>query len=132
RRTARRGGGARHRPEQRRRGRCRRNGPPRRRQRHPTASGAAPAGAVALARALSALGDGAQVGDAARLAGLAGAALEAAMGALVSAEVVEAGGPVRFTHPILRSAIYGELSPAERERMHRAAATILRERGAPP
>jgi DNA-binding CsgD family transcriptional regulator len=31
----------------------------------------------------------------------------------------------------LRSAIYGELSPAEHERLHRAGATILRERGAP-
>ena len=87
--------------------------------------------AAALARALSALGDGAQMGDAARLAGLAGADLEAAMGALVSAGVVESGGTVRFTHPILRAAIYGDLSPAERERLHHAAATILRERGAP-
>jgi DNA-binding CsgD family transcriptional regulator len=88
--------------------------------------------AATLARALSVLGDGAQVGDAGRLAGLVGAELEPAMAALVSAEVVESGGPVRFTHPILRSAIYGELSPAERERLHHAAATILRERGAPP
>ena len=87
--------------------------------------------ASALARALSALGDGAQVGDAARLAGLAAADLEAAMGALVSAGVVEPGGSVRFTHPILRAAIYGDLSPVERERLHHTAVTILRERGAP-
>ena len=53
------------------------------------------------------------------------------MGALVSAGVVESGGTVRFTHPILRAAIYADLSPAERERLHRAAATILRDRGAP-
>ena len=88
--------------------------------------------AAALARALSVLGDGAQIGDAARLAGLAGADLEEAMAALVSAGVVESGGAVRFTHPILRSAIYGELSPAERERLHHAAARILREREASP
>jgi DNA-binding CsgD family transcriptional regulator len=87
--------------------------------------------AAGLARALSALGDGAQVGDAARLAGLAGADLEAAMLALVSAGVAEPGGTVRFTHPILRAAIYGDLSPAERERLHHGAAAILRERGAP-
>jgi DNA-binding CsgD family transcriptional regulator/tetratricopeptide (TPR) repeat protein len=87
--------------------------------------------AAGLARALSALGDGAQVGDAARLAGLAGPDLEAAMGALVSAGIVESGGTVRFTHPILRAAIYGDLSPAERERLHHAGAAILRERGAP-
>ncbi len=87
--------------------------------------------AAALARALSALGDGAQLGDAARLAGLADADVEAAMAALVAAGVVESGAAVRFTHPILRTAIYGDLSPAERERLHHAAATILRERGAP-
>jgi DNA-binding CsgD family transcriptional regulator len=87
--------------------------------------------AAGLARALSALGDGAQVGDAARLAGLAASDMEAAMAALVSAGVVESGGTVRFTHPILRAAIYGELSPAERERLHHAAAALLRERGAP-
>jgi DNA-binding CsgD family transcriptional regulator len=88
--------------------------------------------ASTLARALSALDDGAQVGDAARLVGIAGADLEAAMSALVYAGVVESGGTVRFTHPILRTAIYGDLSPAERERLHRRATTILRERGAPP
>src|SRR5207244_7769932 len=39
--------------------------------------------------------------------------------------------PICFTHPILRAAIYGDLSPAERERLHRGAARILRERAAP-
>jgi DNA-binding CsgD family transcriptional regulator len=87
--------------------------------------------AALLARALSVLGDGAQVGDAARLAALAGDDLEAAMSALVLAGVVESGGRVRFAHPILRAAIYDDLSPAERERLHRAAAAILHERGAP-
>ena len=90
-----------------------------------------PRNVAALARALGALGDGAQIGDGARLSGLADADVEAATGALVSAGVVEAGGTVRFTHPILRTAIYGDLSPAERERLHRAAAEVLRERGAP-
>jgi len=87
--------------------------------------------AASLARALSVLGDGAQVGDAARLSGVDGPDLEAGMAALVSAGVVEAGGAVRFTHPILRTTIYGDLSAAEGERLHRAAATILRARGAP-
>ena len=84
-----------------------------------------------LARALSALGDGAQVGDAARLAGLAAPDLEASMGALVAAGVVEPGGTVAFTHPILRAAIHANLSPAEHERLHCAASKILKERGAP-
>jgi DNA-binding CsgD family transcriptional regulator/tetratricopeptide (TPR) repeat protein len=87
--------------------------------------------AATLARAVSVLGDDAQVGDAARLAGLTGADVEAEMAALVSAGVVEPGGGVRFVHPLLRAAIYGDLSPAERERLHHAAAASLRERGAP-
>jgi DNA-binding CsgD family transcriptional regulator len=88
--------------------------------------------AASLARALSVLGDGAQVGDAARLAGLTEAELEASSAALVSAGIMESGGSVAFRHPILRTAIYDDLSRAERERLHRAAAALLRERGAPP
>ena len=88
-----------------------------------------PAPATALARALSVLGDGAQVGDASQLAGLDGAELEAAMEALVLAGVVDSGATVRFIHPILRTAIHDDLSPAERERLHHAAAAILQERG---
>ena len=84
-----------------------------------------------LARALSVLGDRAQVGDAASLAGLAGAEPEQAMASLVSAGVIESGGTVLFTHPILRAAIYGDLSAAERERLHCAASKALSARGAP-
>jgi DNA-binding CsgD family transcriptional regulator len=71
------------------------------------------------------------MGDAGRLAELDDADLDAAMAALVSAGVVEPGGTVRFTHPILRTAIYGDLSPAERERLHHSAAATLRQRDAP-
>ncbi|MFL5860568.1 MAG: ATP-binding protein [Solirubrobacteraceae bacterium] len=86
--------------------------------------------AAALARALSVLGECTQVGDAGRLAGLADSDVEVALAALISAGVVQSGTAARFSHPILRSAIYGDLSPAERERMHRATARILRDRGA--
>ena len=88
-------------------------------------------GAGALSRALSTLGDGAQAGDAARLAGLSQLEVEAGMASLVSAGVIEPGGSVRFVHPILRAAIYEDLSGAERERLHCAASKILEERGAP-
>ena len=84
-----------------------------------------------LGRALSVLGDGAQVGDAARLAQIAVSDLEPAMASLVSAGVIESGGVVRFTHPILRTAIYGDLTAAERERLHCSASKILQQRGAP-
>ena len=78
------------------------------------------------------LGDGALVTDAVRLSGLDGADMEAAMTALVAAGVIQPGGEVRFAHPILRSAIYGDLSPVERERLHGSASMILSARGAPP
>ena len=84
-----------------------------------------------LGRALSVLGDGAQVGDAARLAEIDAADLEPAMASLVSAGVIDPGGTVRFAHPILRTAIYGDLSAAERERLHCSASKILKQRGAP-
>jgi len=86
--------------------------------------------AGALARALSTLGDGAHVGDAMRLAGLSQTEVERAMAALVSAGIIESGGTVRFVHPILRAAIYEDLSPAERERLHCEASKVLQERGA--
>jgi hypothetical protein len=84
-----------------------------------------------LARALSALGDGAQIGDAAQLAGLEGAQLESSIAALLAAGIVDSGTPIRFSHPILRAAIYHDLSPAERERLHQGAVTVLRARDAP-
>jgi predicted ATPase len=90
-----------------------------------------PAPASELARTLSVLGDGAQVSDAGRLSGLAATEVEGAMTSLIAAGVIQSGGTIRFTHPILRSAIYGDLSPAERERLHCSASKILEERGAP-
>jgi DNA-binding CsgD family transcriptional regulator/tetratricopeptide (TPR) repeat protein len=90
-----------------------------------------PTEAAVLARTFSVLGDGAQVTDAARLSGLDAADLEGAMTALIAAGVIQSGGAVRFAHPILRAAIYGDLSPAERERLHCSASKILSSRGAP-
>jgi DNA-binding CsgD family transcriptional regulator/tetratricopeptide (TPR) repeat protein len=90
-----------------------------------------PSPTAALARALSVLGDGAQTSDAARLAGLSPEELEPAIPSLVAAGVLDSGTPVRFVHPILRTAIYEDLSPAERERLHCSASKILERRGAP-
>ena len=87
--------------------------------------------ASTLARALSVLGEGAQVRDAGQLAGLAGTDFDQAMEGLIAAGVVEPGGAVRFTHPIVRRAIYDDISPAERERLHHSAWCILSERQAP-
>ena len=82
--------------------------------------------ATALARALSVLGDGAQVGDAGQLAGLAGAELEAAMAALVSAGVVDSSGDGSFHPPDPADGDPRRPFACRAERLHRAAAAILR------
>ena len=46
---------------------------------------------------------------------------------LESAGILELARPLRFVHPLIRSGIYAELSPAERGRGHRRAAHILAE-----
>jgi len=53
-----------------------------------------------------------------------------ALEALTDAGVLAAGLPLRFTHPILRTALYEDLSPAARERAHRRAARLLATSGA--
>ena len=107
RRAARGGGGSRPRAHRGRRGRSRRDRPARRRQR-----GAAPAGATGARRPPRSPARSVCSATARRLATPPGwpdspaPTCEAAMAALVSAGVVESGGTVRFTHPILRTAIY--------------------------
>jgi DNA-binding CsgD family transcriptional regulator len=54
----------------------------------------------------------------------------AATDELEHADVLRAGDPLGFTHPLLRAAIYGQLPFGERARMHRRAALLLREFGA--
>jgi DNA-binding NarL/FixJ family response regulator len=89
-------------------------------------------GATSLARAIAVLGDGTPLRRAAALAsvepGLAGEAADA----LAAAEILRAGEPLGFVHPIVRSAIYAELPRAERARMHTAAAQALRHEDAAP
>ncbi len=43
--------------------------------------------------------------------------------------LVERELPLRFSHPIVRSALYDRLAPAARERGHMLAASVLHERG---
>ncbi len=45
--------------------------------------------------------------------------------------LVERELPLRFSHPIIRSALYDRLAPAARERGHMLAAMVLHERGLP-
>jgi DNA-binding CsgD family transcriptional regulator len=79
-----------------------------------------------LARALAILEQG-ELHQAARLAGLEPAEAGEAVELLVDAGILEPGRPLTFTHPIVLSGLYSELSGAERARHHREAALLLEE-----
>lgn len=87
--------------------------------------GRLPPAAAALARAVAVLGGGAQLQRARQLAGLAeGDAVEAAE-SLAAATIFRRGLPLEFAHPIVRQAIYGEMSPPARTHAHARAAELL-------
>ena len=78
------------------------------------------------------LGDGCELRHAAAIAGVEmGAAARLAEG-LVRAEVLAAGDPPRFVHPVIRAALEASLGGGERDRAHRCAARLLHADGAPP
>ena len=85
-----------------------------------------------LARALAVLGDRTDLATAALLAGLSHEESAALGDALARIDIIQAGRPVSFTHPLVRNAIYQELEPAQRSAMHRSAAKLLAEAGAEP
>ncbi|HEY7077696.1 MAG TPA: AAA family ATPase [Solirubrobacteraceae bacterium] len=87
--------------------------------------------ARALAGAVAVFEDDAPLRLAAALVGLGPVAALEAADALERADVLRAGDPLGFTHPLLRAAIYGRLAFGERARMHRRAARLLGESGAP-
>lgn len=83
----------------------------------------APAAAVAVAAAV--LGHDADPARVAVLAAADSVAVDAALSALASIQLLERDVPVRFTHPILRAAVYHDIPPLERSRLHSAAAEML-------
>ncbi len=58
-------------------------------------------------------------------------AAAAAVDELAEIGLVEGELPLRFAHPIVRSALYEQVAPAAREHGHRLAADLLHGRGAP-
>ena len=85
------------------------------------------ASARSLAQAVAVLGDDTPIE-------LAGALTEVDVGAEAARELTRAGilddvTPLRFRHPILRSAVLGSLDALDLDRAHAAAATLLRARG---
>ena len=91
-----------------------------------------PPDALAVARAVAVLGDGAPVADAARFAELDETRVAAASGPLARAEILRAEPPLAFVHPLVADAVLLALPPGERELQHARAARMLHAAGAPP
>jgi DNA-binding CsgD family transcriptional regulator len=83
-----------------------------------------------LARAAAVLGDGAQLRHAAALAGVSLADAAAAADGLAAIGVFEPGTPLRFVHPIVRTAVHEDIPQAGRGLRHAEAARLLAAEGA--
>ncbi len=82
-----------------------------------------------LARAAAVLADGALVDIAAEVAGVAEpetALDELTRAKLVTCTYADDGWRLRFLHPLVKAAVHDALGPAERVRLHMAAARLLR------
>jgi DNA-binding CsgD family transcriptional regulator len=86
---------------------------------------------VALARALAVLGDDVPLRHAAPLAGLSLEAASDAADALAAAEILLAREPLRFAHPLVRSAIQRDIPAGELSSGHLEAARLLLAERAP-
>ena len=94
--------------------------------------GRLPEAAAELARAVAVLGPGADLRRAAAVADLEDTAAAAAADALAGADILGEERPLAFAHPLVRSAVYRDMPPAERALRHARAADLLRREGAPP
>ena len=92
--------------------------------------GRLPKDCATVARAVSVLGDGAELPVVAELAGLEDASAAAAVAVLARAELVRVDHPLGFVHPLVGEAVYQDLPPGERELAHERAAQVLARRGA--
>jgi DNA-binding CsgD family transcriptional regulator len=88
--------------------------------------------AVLLARALSVLGDGADLHQVIALSGLAYERAVTAVAALVRSDVFADRMPPAFVHPLVRTAVYGSVPSPERAGLHAGAAAVLTEAAAGP
>ncbi len=89
-------------------------------------------GAEALAGAVAVLGEDCDLALAAALAGIDVEQAAAAAAALGRAEILLGRGPLRFAHPVLRTAAYAGLVDGEQGLAHERAAHLLAARRAPP
>jgi len=88
--------------------------------------------ATALARSVAILGEQARLAMCAELTGIDSRTANRLATGLMDLAVLVAGEPLRFVHPIVRTAIYEDLSAVERADLHARAARLLYERRADP
>ena len=89
-----------------------------------------PGPAVEVARAVAVMGDGADLATITAFTGLEEATVAATSGDLARAEILAPDTPLSFVHPLVRDAVYEELSPAERELQHARAVEVMIAAGA--
>jgi predicted ATPase len=89
-----------------------------------------PVEATSVARAVAVLGPGSPLDEVAALAETDVALAAAAADALVGIHVLAAKGALDFVHPVVRSAVYEQIPPLERQALHVEAAKLLTARGA--
>ena len=87
--------------------------------------------ATGAAQALAVLGDGADLAAVAALSELDVERAGRAVASLARAEIVRAGLPLGFVHPLVAGAVYHDVLPGERELRHLRAAELLVTAGAP-
>jgi DNA-binding CsgD family transcriptional regulator len=88
--------------------------------------------ATEVARAVAVLGDDSDVRVVAQMVGLTDDSTRWAADELVRADVLSPSERLGFVHPIVRTAIYEDMAPGERQLRHAAAADILANGGVPP
>ena len=88
--------------------------------------------APAFAQAVAALGERANIAQAAELARIDPAEGRSLARHLVDAEILEGIEPPRFVHPLVQSAIYEEIPASDRATLHARAAEQLARAGADP
>lgn len=88
------------------------------------------AAAAPLARAIAVLGSEARLDRAARLAQLDESEALEAVDALAAVQILRAERSLEFAHPIVRAAVYDDLSAGRRSALHGHAAELLAAEGA--
>ena len=82
-----------------------------------------------MARAIAVLGGAPQLRHAASMAGISEDRARELCDGLRGAEILAPGHPIDFVHPLVRTAVYGELSEEGRSDAHRRAAELISSTG---